>query len=181
LFSFIRQEDIMNRSYASSRAFAVAVLAALLASLAGASPARAESSGDASVGVILGEPIGGTVKLWMDDRLAFDAGLGFSDGNVGLWGDALWHDWSLFAQPRNGRLGGYLGVGPQIRAGDDARFGIRTIAGVSYMPDGQPLEVFAEAGPLFRLTQGGTVDIVGGVGVRVKLGGSGGRSRSSRK
>jgi hypothetical protein len=178
--SFVRQEDFMNRSCPSSRAlkrlslFAGAVLAAL--SLA---PSARAAAGDTSVGVILGEPIGATGKMWIDDRFAFDAGLGFSDGNVGLWGDALWHDWNLFAQPKNGRLGGYLGVGPQIRTGDDARFGIRTIAGVTYMPEGQPLEVFAEAGPLFRLTQGGTVDIVGGVGVRVKLGGSG--SRSSRK
>lgn len=148
--------------------------AAALAFLAvpwAALPARAQGASDVGVGVVLGEPIGGTVKLWLDDRLAFDAGAGLSDGNAGFWGDALWHDWSLLPQPRQGRLGAYLGAGPQVRTGDEARFGIRTLAGLSYRPSGHPLELFAEAGPLFRLTQGGAVDAVGGVGLRVMVGG----------
>jgi hypothetical protein len=57
-----------------------------------------------------------------------------------------------------------------VRAGDDARFGIRTIVGLSFRPSGHPLEFFAEAGPLFRLTQGGNVDAVGGVGLRLMIG-----------
>jgi opacity protein-like surface antigen len=142
--------------------------AVLLAALAlSASPAAAQEVG---VGVVLGEPIGGTAKLWLSDALAADAGLGFSAGNVGFWADALWHDWTLLPQPSNGRLGLYLGAGPQIRAGDDSRFGIRAIAGASYRPTEHPLELFAEAGPLFRLTQGGQIDAVGGVGLRLMLG-----------
>ncbi len=35
---------------------------------------------------------------------------------------------------------------------------------------GQPLEFFAEAGPVFRLTQGGAVDADGGIGGRLYLG-----------
>ena len=153
---------------------------ALLAASAGVVPARATASttGGASggqelgLGIILGQPIGGTAKLWLDDHLAVDAGIGLDDGNVGFWGDILWHDWTLLPQPSRGRLGLYLGTGPQLRTGDDERFGVRAIGGISYRPAGHPLELYAEAGPLFELTQGGWVDAVGGVGLRVMIGGA---------
>jgi hypothetical protein len=122
---------------------------------------------EVGVGVLLGEPIGGTVKLWLDDRVAADAGVGLSEGNAGFWADVLWHDWTLLPQPPNSRLGMYLGAGPQVRTGADTRFGFRAVVGTSYRPTGHPLEFFAEVGPLFRLTQGGVVDIVGGVGLRL--------------
>jgi hypothetical protein len=151
------------------------IAAALLAAgaLASARPAAAAASGvkEVGVGVALGEPIGGSVKFWFDDPMAVDVGAGLSDGNAALWADALYHDWKLLPQPSNGRLGAYAGAGPQIRMGDDARFGIRTIVGVTYRPTGHALEIYAEAGPLFRLTQGGKVDAVGGVGLRIMLGG----------
>lgn len=150
---------------------AAALLAAgVLTSAAPPSPAAAIR--EVGVGVALGEPIGGTAKFWLDGPLAADAGIGLSDGNAALWADALWQDWTLLPQPPNGRLGAYVGAGPQIRTGDDARFGIRALGGVSYRPTGQPIELYAEAGPLFRLTQGGQVDAVGGVGLRVMLGGA---------
>lgn len=149
---------------------AFAVLAVLTALFLWSPRARAATLSDVSVGVVLGEPIGGTAKLWFDDRFAADAGVGLSEGNAALWGDALWHDWSLFPQPTFGRLGGYLGTGLQVRTGDDARFGVRAIGGLVLRPKDSPLELFAEVGPLFRLTQGGVVDVVGGVGVRARLG-----------
>ena len=147
---------------------ALAAIIALAALLTLVVPASA--AGDLGGGVVLGEPIGGSAKLWLDDRLAVDLGAGLSDGNAAFWGDALWHDWTLLPQPKEGRLGAYLGVGPQIRTGDETHFGIRTIAGACYRFAGHPLELFAEAGPLFRLTQGGHVDAVGGVGLRVYVG-----------
>jgi hypothetical protein len=147
------------------------MLAFLLVAAGTLAPASAAGEvREAGIGVALGEPIGGTAKLWFDDRLAADIGAGLSDGNAGFWADALWHDWSLLPQPGNGRLGVYLGSGPQVRTGGDARFGIRAIGGVSYRPTGHPMELYAEAGPLFRLTQGGQVDAVGGVGIRLMVG-----------
>lgn len=145
--------------------------AMVLATFACSCASAADSIREAGVGVALGEPIGGTAKLWFDDRLAADGGVGVSDGHAAFWADALWHDWSLLPQPGNGRLGLYVGAGPQIRAGDDARFGIRTLGGVSYRPSGHPLELYAEAGPMFRLTQGGEIDAVGAVGVRLMIAG----------
>jgi hypothetical protein len=136
----------------------------------GASSARAAGVSDLGVGVVLGEPIGGTAKLWLDSRSAVDLGLGLSDGNLAFWGDILWHDWTLLPQPTGGKLGTYFGAGPQIRTGDDTRFGIRTLMGVNFLPTGHPLEAFAEVGPMFRLTQGGDVDVIGGVGIRFLFG-----------
>lgn len=146
---------------------AVLTTAAIFAGAMSASAIEIQESG---FGVILGEPIGGSAKLWFDQSRAMDLGIGLSDGNLAFWGDALWHDWTLLPQLTGGKLGGYLGAGMQIRTGDDTRFGIRTLIGVSFRPTGHPLEVFAEAGPLFRLTQGGDVDAIGGVGLRYMFG-----------
>ncbi len=146
------------------RATILALAAALAAGTAAAATPR-----ELALGVALGEPVGGTAKLWLDDRTAVDLGAGLSDGNAAFWGDLLVHDWGLVKQPAQGRLGGYLGLGPQLRTGGDARFGLRTIAGVSFRARERPLELYAEAGPLFRFTQGGHVDAVGGVGVRIFL------------
>lgn len=150
------------------------IAAGALASTASAAPAQVREVG---VGVALGEPIGGSAKLWFDGPWAADLGAGLSDGNAALWADALYHDWTLLPQPSNGRLGGYVGAGPQLRMGDDARFGVRTVVGVSYRPTGHDFELYAEAGPMFRMTQGGHVDGVGGVGLRVMLGGVSRKSR----
>jgi hypothetical protein len=152
----------------------VAVLAgAALAAPPDSAPSAGASSASAGdrelgLGVILGDPIGGTAKLWFDENFAVDAGAGFAsaENRAAFWGDALWHDWTVLPQPKSGKLGGYVGVGPELETGDDARFGIRTVVGLSYKTDGHPIEFFAEAGPLFRLTQGGAVDAVGGVGMR---------------
>jgi hypothetical protein len=123
------------------------------------------------LGVILGDPIGGTAKLWFDDHLAADVGAGFAsaEDRAALWADGLYHDWRILPQPPQGRLGAYAGAGPELETGTDPRFGLRTVIGLSYLPKDAPLEFFAEAGPLFRFTQGGAVDAVGGIGVRFQL------------
>lgn len=147
------------------------ILLALLAVAAVAPHAAAQNANEIGVGVIAGDPIGGTAKLWLDQDFAVDAGVGFS-GDVVFWGDALYHMWNLFPQPQEGKLGVYLGGGPRIEARRDTEFGLRTIAGVTWRLARQPIELFAEAGPVFRMTPHGGVDADGGIGVRVYLGSS---------
>jgi len=150
----------------------------VLAGAAAAAPADAPAASSAKsgdqelgLGIVLGDPIGGTAKLWLNQTFAVDGGAGFASAanRTAIWADALWHDWSLLPQPKPGKLGAYAGAGPQLDFGTDPRFGVRAIVGASYRPEGHPIEFFAEIGPLFRFTQGGHVDVVGGVGVRVNL------------
>lgn len=145
------------------------LLVGAVAAAAAAVAAHSQPAGrDVGVGVIAGDPTGGTAKLWLDDNVAADAGIGFS-GSVTFWGDLLWHDWRLLPQPAEGKLGLYLGAGPRVEGGDDAEFGVRTVGGLSWRLTKSPLEFFAEAGPVFRMTQGGGVDADGGIGVRLYL------------
>jgi len=138
--------------------------------LAAAVPASAQGPfTEAGAGVIAGDPIGGTAKLWLDRDFALDVGVGFSGSTV-LWGDFLYHAWNLLPQPSEGKLGLYFGAGPRLETADDAQFGIRTMVGASWRITRQPMEFFVEAGPVFRVTQGGGVGADGGIGVRFYLG-----------
>ncbi|HEX4048930.1 MAG TPA: hypothetical protein VH309_13885 [Elusimicrobiota bacterium] len=146
-----------------------AMLILLLAALAPAAVAADAPQREADIGVVVGEPLGFTGKIWFDDWFAADFGAGIDEGNAGFWADALWHNWTLLPQPQAGRLAAYVGVGPQLRAGGDARFGIRAIVGAAFRPTAYPVELYAEAGPLFEFTQGGWLDAAGGVGVRYRF------------
>lgn len=145
------------------------ILLVLALTAAAASPVSAQAIKKAGFGVIAGDPIGGTAKLWLDDAYAVDLGVGFS-GDTVLWGDLLYHMWNLLPQPEEGKLGVYLGAGPRLETRSDTEFGVRTIAGVTWRITRQPLEFFAEAGPVFRMTPNGGVDADGGIGVRYYLG-----------
>ena len=120
-------------------------------------------------GIVAGDPIGGTAKLWLDDDFAFDVGVGFS-GDTVMWGDVLYHMWNLLPQPEEGKLGVYLGAGPRLETRRDTEFGVRTVAGLTWRITRQPIEFFAEAGPVFRMTPTGGVDADGGIGVRFYFG-----------
>lgn len=132
----------------------------------------AQQAGDLGAGFVLGNPSGFTFKYWVERAVAIDGGVGYS-GDPAFYADVAWHAWDLFAKQREGRIGGYLGVGPRVELGDDGEFGIRTMLGLTYWLPRHPLELFFEAGPVFRLTQGGSVEADGGVGLRVYFGGTG--------
>lgn len=152
-----------------SRLVRIAALFIISAVAAAAAAVAAHASPrELGVGVVAGDPTGGTAKLWLDERIAVDAGVGFS-GGAAFWGDVLWHDHALLPQPAEGKLALYLGAGPRVETSHDGEFGIRTIGGLSWRLDKSPLELFAEAGPVFRMTQGGGVGADGGVGVRLYL------------
>jgi hypothetical protein len=142
----------------------------LLFALAGlvfsaASPVRAQKAGNFGVGVALGNPTGVTGKYWVDGARALDFGLGYST-DLAFYGDYLWHSWTVLPQPSQGKLGGYLGVGGQVRALDSTEFGIRAVAGASYWLPEDPVEFFSELAPVFRLTPGNSVGLDAALGVR---------------
>lgn len=143
---------------------AACVLVSAAAGLAGA----AENPG-IGAGVVVGDPIGGTGQVFLTRTQSVDFGVGFS-GDTAFWGDYAWHAWDLFPRPRRGKLEGWASAGLRLETASQTEFGVRTMVGASYWLEGHPLELFATAGPVFRMTPSGEVDADGGVGVRFYFG-----------
>ncbi|MHB2027079.1 MAG: hypothetical protein ACYCPQ_10695 [Elusimicrobiota bacterium] len=151
---------------------AISVCCAALAFAGFAAPrafaqaAAGPKTGDFGIGIAAGQPSGATAKYWIDGVSAVDAGLGESNGNAAMYADLIWHAWDVLPQPKQGRLGLYFGAGPRLEFAADAEFAVRTFAGLSYWMGRHPVELFAEVGPAFQLTQGGDVYPDGAVGAR---------------
>ena len=140
--------------------------AIVLAGLLGAS-AFAQERGF-GVGVILGEPVGGSFKMWLSDKTAVDAAVAYanwSDGGLSIHSDYLWHNFDWFSAG-SGKLPVYFGVGGRVKFADDTQFGIRGPVGVSYMLDNVPVDVFGEVAPILDVTPGIRVEWSFAVGAR---------------
>ena len=127
--------------------------------------------GRLGAGVIIGEPTGASLKYWLNDRLAVDGAFGWSfhdNSDFYMHGDVLWHNFDLIPVS-HGRLPVYFGVGGLVRFRDDNndnQVGIRIPIGVDYMPDGAPIDIFAEIGPAIDIAPDVEGEITGGVGIR---------------
>ncbi len=159
----------MNETKSTAAATALAL--ALAGVLAVARSARAQAAGgpkagEFGIGIAAGQPTGATAKYWLDAQSAVDAGAGESNGNAAFYADLIWHGWDILPQPSRGKLGLYFGAGPRLEFATDTQFAIRTFAGLSYWMDNHPIELFAEVGPAFQLTDGGDVYPDGAVGAR---------------
>jgi hypothetical protein len=131
------------------------------------SSARAQQHGF-GVGAILGEPIGGSFKMWLSDQTAVDAAVAYanwSDGALSIHGDYLWHNFDWLSAGA-GKLPVYFGLGGRVKFTDDTRFGIRAPIGVSYMLDNVPVDVFGEVAPILDVTPGIRVEWSFAVGAR---------------
>lgn len=125
------------------------------------------------VGVILGEPVGASVKYWLNDRMAIDGAAGFSThshSSLYFNADVLWHKFDLFdISPAPGKLPLYYGVGGLVRFRDHGEkdvLGVRVPVGVSYIFDNAPIDVFAEIGPAIDVHPSLRGELTGGIGVR---------------
>ena len=130
-----------------------------------------DMGGKFGAGVILGEPIGASVKYFFNDAMAVDGALGWSGhdhSDIYMHSDVLWHNYDLIPVPR-GRLPVYFGAGGLLRlrnSGEDDQFGIGVPVGLSYLFDNAPVDVFAEIGPAIDLTPSLRGEITGGIGIR---------------
>lgn len=132
--------------------------------------ARSEISGF-GVGAILGEPTGLSLKCWVNETSAVDAGFAWSfrdNSSFHLHGDYLWHNYDLIPVSE-GRLPIYFGIGGRIKfedGNDDTRAGVRFPVGLAYHFPNVPVELFVEVAPILDLTPATKFDLNGGIGVR---------------
>jgi hypothetical protein len=138
---------------------------------------------DFGFGLNLGEPLGGTVKLWLNKENALQAHIGgsyFSSLRIGA--DYLWH----FDVFRSQVVKMYAGPGAAFGFGnhysgwyynkkgnkeywyyrdDGSVFGIRAIFGLNVIPKRSPIEIFMELGPFIGIspTFGSTLDAAIGI------------------
>jgi len=128
-------------------------------------------AGRVGAGVIMGEPTGASVKYWLNNTLAIDGAFGWSThdhSDFYVHSDALWHNFDLIPVSK-GRMPFYFGVGGLVRfrnGNRDDQVGVRVPVGVSYMPDGLPIDIFAEIGPAIDVSPNVQGEVTGGIGVR---------------
>ncbi len=120
-------------------------------------------------GLMIGEPLGVSLKYWLNDTMAIDGGIGESfhhDNGLQLHSDVLWHAFDLLKVPE-GRLPLYFGVGARLKFEDgDDRFGIRVPVGLSYMLENDPVDIFLEVAPILDLSPSVHGDFNAAIGVR---------------
>jgi hypothetical protein len=144
------------------------------------SHAQGPEGKDFGFGLILGQPLGGTIKYWTNPTNALVADIGSSYfGALRLQVDYLWH----FNPFQSTIVKMYAGPGLALGfgAGHEVFFdrhghefvttdngtgvGIRAIFGLNVIPRRTPLEMFLEVGPLIGITPTG-VGLDLGVGIR---------------
>ncbi len=137
-------------------------------------------------GLIIGEPLGATIKYWTAPNQAFDAYIGGSYfGAPRIGGDYIWHFDAfnssvvkMYAGPglalgfgRGYYYGFYNGHGKNgkdyfyYRDAGTTAVAARVIIGVNIIPRRSPVEIFLELGPLIGLSPsfGTALDVAAGI------------------
>lgn len=119
-------------------------------------------------GILVGDPTGGTLKIWTNPVNAFVVDIGssyFGSPRIGV--DYIWHFNTFHSRIANlyAGPGGVLGVGEGtgfwyknkfFRTGGNVGLGVRGVCGVNIIPENTPLEVFFELGLLVGFSPGGS-------------------------
>jgi hypothetical protein len=146
----------------------------------GLSCGLAQAQGTFGVGVIIGEPTGLSVKSWLNNTHAVDAGAAWSfseNESFQFHADYLIHDFNLL-RPADleGRVSLFYGLGGRIkledddgsgRNKDDTLVGIRIPLGITYHFPRQPVELFGEFVPILDIAPDTDLDINLAIGARL--------------
>ena len=129
-------------------------------------------------GIMVGDPLGATLKFWTQRDNAFVVDVGssyFGSPRIGV--DYLWH-FNAFKSPIANLYagpGGVIGIGEgngfwyngrYHRAGGDVGIGARGGVGVDLVPRDTPLEAFFEIGVLLALAPDFSSGVDVGLGIR---------------
>ncbi len=143
----------------------VLIIVTLLTILTGTSNAQQTGFG---LGLIVGEPTGLSGKYWINPWTAIDGAFAWSidkKSGVHLHSDYLWHDYRIISVIK-GKLPIYYGVGARIVFATDNIFGVRGVAGLNYIFDGTPLDIFIELVPILDIAPKVGFDFNGAIGIR---------------
>ena len=126
------------------------------------------------VGVNLGSPTGFSGKYWFDRESALDVAIGVYGyyagrytGSMNLHADYLWHMYGIFGSPESAayeHLPIYIGLGAIYSSPDVT--GIRAVAGISWLFEDAPFDLFFDVAPTLVIAPGFT-----GLSVEPGLGG----------
>ncbi len=121
-------------------------------------------------GIILGEPTGFSLKGWLNETNAIDAGVAWSFGSPASFhvhADYLWHNYDVIKSTEILPL--YYGFGARLKAGEngeDTRFGIRAVIGLDYIFRNAPVDLFLEVAPIVDIAPKTELSGNGGIGAR---------------
>jgi hypothetical protein len=120
------------------------------------------------LGFMVGEPTGFSGKYWISPLSAIDGGFAWSLDNKGklqIHADYLWHNYSIISVIK-GKLPIYYGIGGRLMFAHDNIAGIRGVAGLDYLFDGTPLDIFLELVPILDLAPEIDFDFNAAIGIR---------------
>jgi len=123
------------------------------------------------IGIVLGDPLGISAKLWLNKETAFVGVLSVStDRAFYLHADYLTHNYvflkELAKDLKESELVLYYGGGAYLAFWSNGPFGLgaRLPVGVEYLAN--PFDIFVELAPVFSLTPSMGLGLQGGIGVR---------------
>src|SRR5699024_397621 len=94
-----------------------------------------DDGGNFGVGVMFGEPTGVTIKLWRNERSAFNIGTAWSLAQrteaLHIHTDYLLHSW--FSDTNEEHLAFYYGIGGRAIFADEPKAGVRVPVGLNYI------------------------------------------------
>ncbi|MCK4776230.1 MAG: DUF3996 domain-containing protein [Candidatus Krumholzibacteria bacterium] len=136
-----------------------------------AGTAQAKPRGPFGIGIIIGEPTGVDVKVFLNETNAIEGALAWSlseDNEVHIQAEYLYHfyDW---IKVKKGLLPVFFGIGGRIviRENADDVFGLRIPGGLSYEFAEGLFDVFFEIVPILNLAPDTDFDLEGAIGLRI--------------
>lgn len=129
---------------------------------------------DLGIGIIVGEPTGISAKYWLGGTTAVDAAAAWSfskNSAFHIHADYLFHDFELL-NPRQvlgtekGQLPVYYGIGGRLKLRSENQFGLRFVAGIEYIFEESPLDIFAEVAPILDLAPSTKLSLNAAIGIR---------------
>ena len=147
----------------------VIALAMILTLIGTAAQAGSNNSGF-GIGIMAGEPTGVSMKLWLSEANALDAGVAWSlesNNSFQLQVDYVMHKFDLI-NVGDGSLPLYFGLGGRIRFRENNSddIGVRVPVGLDYLFEDTPIDIFGEIVPILDLAPSTEFDINAAVGAR---------------